>query len=350
MGRGRADRQGARARSWASGPQARALADAVGLAAGYALDRVVRDPRRLHPVAGFGRFATALERRTYAPDRAAGARYTAIAVGVPVMLAGAAAFATRRRPVARAVLTALTTWTVLGGASLRREAQAMADSLDAADVAAARRRLPHLCGRDPSTLDKDELVRASVESVAENTSDAEVAPLIWGALAGMPGLVGYRAINTLDAMVGHRSERYARFGTVAARVDDLANLAPSRATAALTVAAASTVGGSSSRALWVWLRHGHRHPSPNAGQCEAAMAGALDIRLGGRNVYSGQIADRPRLGSGRGPTTDDLRRAARLSSVIGVLAATLCVGHVLARPWRQSGGHSRGQSRHRRPA
>src|SRR2546428_11566738 len=119
----------------------------------------------------------------------------------------------------------------------------MAVSLEAGDLGAARRRLPNLCGRDPSTLDPSELARATVESVAENTSDAVVAPLLWGAVAGVPGLVAYRVVNTLDAMVGHRSERYLRFGWAAARLDDAANLAPARLSAGLAVLLAPVVGG-----------------------------------------------------------------------------------------------------------
>jgi adenosylcobinamide-phosphate synthase len=315
----------------------RALADAAGLAAGYALDAWLGDPARWHPVAGYGRLAGALERRMWAPDRQAGARFTATAVGVPVALAAVAATATRRRPLARATLTALVTWTVLGGRSLRREADAMADALSADDLEAARARLPSLCGRDASRLDRQELARATVESVAENTSDAEVGPLVWGALAGLPGLVGYRAVNTLDAMVGHRSPRYDQFGTASARLDDIANLGPSRFTAALTVAAAPLVnpgpkrGLSVARAAWVWLRQGHRHPSPNSGQCEAAMAGALGVSLGGRNVYQGRVEDRPALGTGPRPSTVDIRRATQLSGAVGLAALVLCVGHVLNR-------------------
>src|SRR5262245_1410722 len=225
------------------------VANAVGLVAGYLLDAAFGDPRRWHPVAGFGRAASALERQLYAPDRAAGARFTAVAVGVPVLAAAAASASTRRRPLARSALVAAATWAVLGGTSLRREAVAMAGELEAGDLAAARRRLPNLAGRDPSTLDDAEIARATVESVAENTSDAVVGPLVWGALAGLPGLVGYRTVNTLDAMVGHRNERYARFGTAAARADDVANLVPSRLTAMLTVAAAPAADGSPTRAF-----------------------------------------------------------------------------------------------------
>ena len=313
-----------------------AVANAAGLALGAALDAAFGDPGRWHPVAGYGRAAAALERRLYAPEVAAGARYVGWAVGLPTLAAVAATIATRRRPLARTVLVAGLTWTALGGTSLRREAVAMADALDAEDLPAARARLPHLCGRDPSTLDSAGLARATVESVAENTSDAVVAPLLWGALAGAPGLVAYRAVNTLDAMVGHRSERYARFGTAAARLDDAANLVPSRLTAALTVAAAPVAGGSRWRALWTWLRDGRRHPSPNSGQCEAAMAGALGVRLGGRNVYAGRVEHRPILGRGAQPVADDIRRAARLSGTVAAAAVTLAVGYPLWRACRRS--------------
>ena len=313
-----------------------ALAHGGGLVAGAVLDAVLGDPRRWHPVAGFGRAAAALEQRLYAPDRRAGVGFAAIAVGAPVALAAAASAATRHHPWVRAGLVAATTWIVLGGTSLRREATVLADELERGDLPAARERLPHLCGRDPSTLDEEGLSRATIESVAENSSDAEVAPLVWGALAGLPGLVGYRAVNTLDAMVGHRSTRYRRFGTAAARLDDAANLVPARLTAALTALVAPLAGGGRSTALRTWLRDGARHPSPNSGQCEAAMAGALGVRLGGRNVYEGRVEDRPTLGDGRSPKPVDIRRATRISAAVGAAALMLCAGHVLARPARRA--------------
>ncbi|NJC70819.1 cobalamin biosynthesis protein [Planosporangium thailandense] len=312
-----------------------AVATGAGLLAGALLDAALGDPRRWHPIAGYGRVAGALERCMYAPTTQAGARYVAVAAGVPTAAAVAASLATRRRPVLRAALVAATTWTVLGSTSLRREGTVMASALGSGDLAAARNRLPHLCGRDPSALDGSELSRATVESVAENTSDAAVGALFWGAVAGLPGLVGYRAVNTLDAMVGHRSSRYARFGTAAARLDDVANLVPARITAAFTVAAAPLVGGSPLRALWTWARDGRRHPSPNSGQCEAAMAGALGVRLGGRNVYAGRVEDRPVLGrSGRAPQVGDIHRAVRLSGLVTAAATGLAVLATAARARR----------------
>ncbi|HEY7174783.1 MAG TPA: cobalamin biosynthesis protein [Micromonosporaceae bacterium] len=309
-------------------------AHVCGLVAGYAADALLGDPHSWHPVAGFGRAAGALERVTYAPTRAAGARYAAIAVGGPVAAAIALHRATRQHPIARAAVVAVATWAAVGGTSLAREADAMADELDADDLEAARRRVPNLCGRDPSALDAGDIGRATVESVAENTSDATVAPLLWGGVAGLPGIVGYRAVNTLDAMVGHRSDRYRDFGTAAARLDDVANFVPSRVTALLTIPAAAIVAdragpagrcrrGPRSRAFATfatWLRDRNQHPSPNSGQCEAAMAGALGVRLGGRNVYHGRVDVRPTLGRGPLPGPCEIRRATRISRVVGAFA------------------------------
>ncbi|GIE87880.1 cobalamin biosynthesis protein [Actinoplanes regularis] len=306
-------------------------ADAAGLIAGYLLDAAIGDPRWFHPVAGFGTAAAALERRVYRPRRGAGALFTAVAVGVPVLAGLAAGRATRRVPVARFALTTAATWTVLGGRTLRKESREMARHLQAGDLPAARGRLNHLCGRDPSALDEPELARATVESVAENTSDAVVAPLLWGAALGPAGLLGYRAANTLDAMVGHRSARYERFGTVSARLDDLLNLVPSRLTGLLTIAVAPVAGGSPRETLRVWRRDRADHPSPNAGQCESAMAGALGVRLGGRNVYFGRSETRPFLGDGPRPSAVHLRRAARLSGVVGAAAVLLAAGGAVVR-------------------
>ncbi|SHN27243.1 cobalamin biosynthesis protein [Cryptosporangium aurantiacum] len=308
------------------------LATAVGLTLGAMLDHVVPDPRRGHPVAGYGRFAAALERRLYAPTRPRGVVYTALAVGAPVAAAVAVDRLTRRRPVLRAAATAVTTWAVVGGASLRREAGAMDRLLAADDLPGARNRLSHLCGRDPAGLEPPALARAVVESVAENTADAVVAPYFWGAVAGIPGLVGYRAVNTLDAMVGHRSDRYVQFGWASARFDDLLNLVPSRLTALLTIGAAPLVRRGAAGEAWrTWRRDGGAHPSPNAGQCEAATAGALGIRLGGRNTYGGAVDERPVLGDGREARPADIVPAARLSLLVGAGAAALGAATLILR-------------------
>jgi adenosylcobinamide-phosphate synthase len=304
---------------------------AAGLALGAAADLLLGDPRRAHPVAGFGATAAAVERRVWRDTRAAGAGYALGLTAATIGLGAVLDRSTRRRPAVRALVTAAATWTVLGGTSLARAATDMERALADGDLPAARAVLPSLAGRDPSGLDEPELARATVESVAENTADAAVAPLFWGAVAGIPGLLGYRAVNTLDAMVGHRSARYARFGWAAARLDDVANWLPARLTAALTVACATVTGGSAAGAWRAWRRDGAAHPSPNAGRCEASLAGALGLRLGGRNVYGSRVEDRPTLGDGRPPAGGDIRRAVRLSRAVWCAAAALAVVARLSR-------------------
>jgi adenosylcobinamide-phosphate synthase len=295
---------------------------APGLLLGSALDALVADPRRGHPVAVFGTAASRAERRLWAASRARGALFAAACTGPATAAGWGLQRLTGRRRVPFATVTALTAWTVLGGAGLAAEASAMSRALAAGDLDAARARLPALCGRDPSGLPAAELARATVESVAENTCDAAVAPLLWGAVLGLPGLLGYRAVNTLDAMVGHKNMRYAKFGWAAARLDDVANLVPARLTALLTVALAPVAGGSGRAALRTLRCDGGSHPSPNAGRCEGAFAGALGVRLGGTNVYQGHTERRGTLGDGPPPAPEDIDRAVRLSRLV-IIAATL---------------------------
>jgi adenosylcobinamide-phosphate synthase len=305
-------------------------ARALGLVLGYTADLAFADPRRGHPVAGFGRVASALERACWADDRTRGAAYAGVLVGGMAAAGWAAQRATLGRPVAEAATVAMATWAVLGGRSLAREGSVMAQLLAVNDLPGARLRLGHLCAREAAGLSSQELARASVESLAENTSDAVVAPLLWGAVAGVPGLLGYRAVNTLDAMVGYRTERHLRFGWASARLDDLVNLAPARVAAALTVSAAPLVGGRCSEAWRIWRRDASRHPSPNAGPVEAASAGALGVTIGGSNTYDGVSEDRGTLGDGRAVVVADLPRSVRLSQVVGfgamLVAVALAVG------------------------
>ncbi|MEU6852152.1 CobD/CbiB family cobalamin biosynthesis protein, partial [Actinacidiphila alni] len=265
---------------------------AYGAALGFLGDLVAGDPRRGHPVAAFGRAAAALERRMWRDDRASGAVYAALCAGGAVAGAVLAERAVRSSPVLRAGLTAAATWSVLGGTSLAREARAVAAALEAGDLDAARARLPHLCGRDPQGLDEAGIARAVVESVAENTSDAVVGALVWGALGGVPGLVGFRAVNTLDAMVGHRSPRHLRFGWAAARLDDVVGYPGARLTAALAV----LCGPSPRTALAVWRRDAAAHPSPNAGPVEGARARGRPPPPGGAPAHRRPPPARPRGG------------------------------------------------------
>lgn len=291
---------------------------AAGLLLGFAADRLLGDPRRGHPVAGFGALAARLERRLYADSRARGVLYASVLVGGSAALGVVLERAARERPLAHTALTAAATWTVLGGRSLEREALAVHTFLAADDLPGARHRLTYLVGRDTTTLSSGEITRAVVESVAENTSDAVTAPLVWGALAGVPGLLAHRASNTLDAMVGHRNDRYEHFGWASARLDDLVNLPGSRL-AGLAVLAARP--RRAAEALAVWRRDAAGHPSPNGGVVESAFAGALGITLGGTNRYGDRVEHRPTMGDGPAPAAEDVVRATGLATHVGAVAA-----------------------------
>ncbi|HEX6470761.1 MAG TPA: cobalamin biosynthesis protein [Streptosporangiaceae bacterium] len=304
----------------------RRLGLALGLSLGIGLDALVGDPRRAHPVAMFGRAASLAESRLWADTRPRGVLFAVTCVA-PVALLGWALDRLSRRDLAcHVAVTAVATWAVLGGRSLGEEGLALARSLEAGDLAAARRRLPALCGRDSDEMDAAEVARAVVESVAENTCDAVVAPLLWGAVCGLPGLLGYRAVNTIDAMVGHRNPRYLRFGWAAARLDDIVNFPAARLTGVVAAMLAPAVGGRPGRALRILHSHGGAHPSPNSGPCEAAFAGALDVRLGGVNFYQGH-PEPPYgpLGDGPPPTARDIVRTVRLTRLTSAVVSLLAV-------------------------
>ena len=274
----------------------------------------------------FGRGAAALERLSYADSRRAGVVHTGALLGaLGVMGVAVQRAAVRGGPVGPAAATATVMFVALGGTSLARTGDRMAELLASGDIDGARLLLPSLCGRDPSVLDAAGLTRAALESVAENTCDAQVAPMLWGAVGGVPAVLVYRGANTLDAMIGHRSPRYARFGWAAARFDDVANYIAARATAVMVIACAPVVGGSPVGVLRAWRRDAARHPSPNAGVVEAAFAGALGVRLGGPTQYVHELEIRPTLGDGRPPDVSDLARAVRLSRAVQVLTAVVAM-------------------------
>jgi adenosylcobinamide-phosphate synthase len=289
----------------------------AGAAVGIAADRLLGEPplAAAHPVAVLGRSLTALEHRTYRPTRIAGA----VHAGAGVLL-GAVAGATVRS-------TAAATATCVAGRMLGDVALDIAAHLERDDLDAARRALPALVGRDPEALDARAIARAVVESVAENTVDAVVAPALWAAALGPAGAGAHKAVSTLDSMVGHRTERYREFGWASARLDDAASYVPARVTALLVAA----VRPRQAVAVWRAVRDGaHDHPSPNAGVAEAAFAGALGLRLGGPTVYGDRVDPRPTLGNGAAPTARDIARATDLSRDVAVaLAAALAAAALL---------------------
>ncbi|KKO82344.1 hypothetical protein WU86_03575, partial [Corynebacterium xerosis] len=253
----------------------RLLGRAAAIAAGCAADRVFGDPARHHPVAWFGTAADRLEKRIWADSKPRGVVYAAVLVGGPTAIA---ALAARRFP--NAALAAVT-WASLGGTTLARTGERMADRLEAEDLAAARELVPWLCSRDPSKLDLDGVARATVESLSENTSDAVSGTLLWGAALGAPGVVLHRCGNTLDAMVGYRTPKWGNFGWASAKFDDAINWAPARLTGIATV-----IAGPDRAGAWrAWRDDAPAHPSPNAGIPESTAAGALGVRLGGATAY-----------------------------------------------------------------
>ena len=307
-----------------TGRSGRAGGRALGAAAGVVADLLLGEPPAgAHPVAGFGALMTRVEGALYRDRRGPGVLHA-----LTGLAAGAGSGAVLSRLGGPPGATALSTSVAVAHRQLAAEARAVGAALDRGDLAGARRRLPALVGRDPAGLDEKELARAVVESVAENTVDAVVAPALWAAVGGAPGALAYRAANTMDAMVGHRTPRHGRYGWAAARTDDAASYVPARITAVLVALARPR---RSADVLRVVRRDAPGHPSPNAGVAEAAFAGALGVRLGGANRYGSRVEVRPALGDGPGPGPADIPRAVALARDVtlvlaGALAAAGGVG------------------------
>ena len=302
------------------------LGRATGIAAGYLADLAFGDPRRGHPVALFGRGASA-PRAAHLLRRPAGrASFTRAPCSVRWRWRASRGSGSPRRrgPASVAALTAATTFVALGGTSLTRTGTRMADLLARDDVDAARRLLPSLCGRDPAALDLGGLTRAAVESVAENTSDAQVAPLMWAAIGGVPALLVYRGANTLDAMIGHRSPRYQRFGWAAARFDDALNFVAARVTGVLVAICAPVVGGSPADACG---RGGATPPGTRA-QTRVSSKHRSRVRLASGSA--GQRNTRTSWRSGPPSATDRAPQIADLRSGGAAVAAVQLVSAVLA--------------------
>ena len=239
-----------------------------------------------------------------------GALALLLALGVSLAIAVPLALLLRSAPYGF-IVEALLAVPFLAQRDLAHAVAAVADGLERS-LAEGRSAVRHIVGRDPAQLDRSGVARGAIESLAENASDAVVAPALWLALFGLPGIVAYKLVNTADSMIGHRSERYRHFGWAAARLDDLLNLPASRLTG-LLLGAAALPEGRGGEALRIMWRDAGKHVSPNAGWPEAAMAGALDIRLGGPRSYEGRKVDLPWLGSGRTELDQsDIRRALAL--------------------------------------
>ncbi|HKW86411.1 MAG TPA: adenosylcobinamide-phosphate synthase CbiB [Nitrospiraceae bacterium] len=302
----------------------------------YVLDAVLGDPRWLpHPVRLIGWMIAWYENRVRCivqgpiGERMAG---IVLALGMPTLaytggwltieLAG------RAHMLLGVVAWVLLAWTTLAARDLADQALAVRHAMEQGSLQQARRAVAQIVGRDTAQLSESEVVRAAVETVAESTSDGVIAPLFFLTLGGPPAALAYKAINTLDSMVGHPEEKYRHLGWASARLDDVANWVPARITALLLVLAAGVVSRSigTMRQAWrILLRDGHKHPSPNSGRPEAAMAGALQVQLGGTNLYGGRVEQRLYLGDPHVPL-----RQSHITEAVTLMWMTAFLGVVLA--------------------
>jgi adenosylcobinamide-phosphate synthase len=308
---------------------------AQAIAAVCLLDWIAGDPEWFpHPVRWMGRctqLAESLLRRPRQSARSelmAGAALTAGLVGASYLgTSKAIAMAYRIGTVTGMATEILLGWTCIASRNLIDESLAVIRALEQEDLARARQRLSRIVGRDTASLCETEIHRAVIETLAESACDGIVAPLVYMAIGGVPMAMAYKAVNTLDSMIGHADQRYLYFGKVAARLDDVANYLPARVTAAGLATAAGLGSGTSVTSAWrIWRRDGGKHKSPNAGQPESAMAGALQVRLGGDNTYAGERIAAPLLGAEfEPPMRHHAKQALRLVAAVSLFTAVAAI-------------------------
>jgi len=295
------------------------------IAAAFTLDLLIGDPPRSpHPVRAFGALIDMLEQRFNDRTSASRLRGGAVAVGLAAGAYGVSwallAGARRVDPWFASVLEVGLGASTLASNDLLREGRSVLEALEADDLPRARANVARIVGRDTLTLTADEIARAAIETLAESAADGIIAPLFWLAVGGVPAALAFKMISTMDSMIGHRDERYAFFGAVAARLDDAANFVPARLTAGLIALLCATP----LRVIGTVVRDAGKHESPNAGWPEAAMAAALDVRLGGTNWYAGYGIVGARFHeSGRSPDEEDVQGAIALVQRVA-LAAAVC--------------------------
>ena len=295
---------------------------ALSVFAGFLLDCLLGDPlSAAHPVVLMGKLISFLEKKlrsrfpkTPQGERTAG---TIMALLVPLVSAGAGLLllylAWRVHPWAYFAVSAFLCWQCFAARCLMTEAKKVVTCLETQGLAAGRRQVAMLVGRDTENLSEEQVIKAAVETVAENTSDGVVAPLLWMVLLGAAGGLFYKAINTMDSMVGYKNEKYLHFGRAAAKLDDGANYVPARLSALAMIGAASLLKLDGKGAWRVWRRDRRNHASPNSAQTESACAGALGVRLGGDASYFGQLYKKPTIGDPRRPIERaDVHRACNL--------------------------------------
>ena len=299
-------------------------------ATGLLLDALLGDPAWLtHPVVLMGKAIDALEKRlrvlfpaTESGELRAGCVLTAILpLGTLLLTGGAVFLAGLVHPALRFALEVFWGWQSLAMRGLVQESGSVRRKLTEGTPAEARRAVARIVGRDTADLSEAGVIRAAVETVAENFSDGVAAPMLYFLLGGAPLALCYKAVNTLDSMVGYKNERYLYFGRAAAKLDDIANWLPSRLAALLLIGAAFLCGENGPNSRRIWKRDRRNHASPNSAQTEAAMAGALGLRLGGPSSYFGKMVEKPTIGDPiREPEPEDIRRANRMMITASVLA------------------------------
>jgi adenosylcobinamide-phosphate synthase len=311
------------------------------LPAVFLADQIAGDPEWLpHPVRIMGCAITRGETLLRRPGQSgktellAGAALTATVVSASYFLTRLAISSANCRSKLLGAITEIALgWTCLAARNLRDEASLVLAALDAEDISLARSRLARIVGRDTASLDVHEISRAVVETLAESASDGVVAPLFYMGVGGVPLAMAYKAVNTLDSMIGHAGARYFYFGKAAARLDDAANFLPARLTALAIVTASGLSQASACNAWKVWLRDGSKHRSPNAGQPESAISGALGVRLGGGNFYEGEFIPAEPIGEEfPAPQPRHVRKAIRIVSTVALLGlgAGALLGALLA--------------------
>jgi adenosylcobinamide-phosphate synthase len=306
------------------------LYNTIAMAIGFGLDALLGDPHGWpHLVIGYGKLISLLEKLCYdwKNKRLAGA---VLVICMLLFAAGSAGLVLYLcmliHPVVYVIVGGVLCWQCLAAKSLKAESEKVYKALKEGGLQSGRDAVAMIVGRDVNVLDEDGVVRAAVETVAENTSDGEIAPLLYMALFGPVGGCVYKAINTMDSMLGYRNERYERFGTVAARLDDVANFIPARFAALIMMVASAAVGLNASDAFRIWKRDRYKHASPNSAQTESVMAGALEVRLAGDAVYGGVVHKKEFIGDDIRPIeTEDIHRSQRLMTVTSVLAFAAAV-------------------------
>jgi adenosylcobinamide-phosphate synthase len=310
------------------------------LPAAYLADQIAGDPEWLpHPVRLMGLAIAKGETLLRKPDQSnesdfvAGAALCATVVATSYLLTRLIIAETYRCSKLLGMITEIALgWTCLAARNLRDEASDVLAALDAEDISAARQRLARIVGRDTRTLDVQEISRAVIETLAESASDGIIAPLFYMSMGGVPLAMAYKAVNTLDSMIGHTDDRYFYFGKAAARLDDAANFLPARITALAIVGVSKVSKTKTCDAKKIWLRDGNKHKSPNAGHPESAISGALGVRLAGGNFYAGEFVSADPIGvEFPKPQARDARKAIRITSIVGLfgLGAGVLLGALL---------------------